>query len=156
MNKRRLLYGIGTLVVLLIAVSVVLFIRDRQPEPEYSTGGSPTGGSGLTREGYLILRGYETPSNDKVGTPVGKFFVSNQQSDIHNYLESILYSKQPRSEYTGNILPGSVTIDNRNSVVQFKVAIDEPQVTYTVKYGTMTNNLEVLDEGGKVIPPVTN
>lgn len=141
MNKRAAIIAGVFGVIVLIIIGSFLFRRN---DPNLYTGGS-----GQAEVGTLILTGYDTPSNDSAKVPIGEFLSSDQQVAIRKRLEGLLYKKQPEEEYRGKIAPGSVAVNYTTNVIQFKVEVQKPSLTYTVNYNPVNDEMSVLDENNQ-------
>lgn len=139
-NRRIAMIVIFILAVAVVAVSIV---RIRSLSPNEATGGS-----GQLPVGYLILRGYDTPSNNTSRIPIGHFLTSAQQTKIRTSLENILFKTDSKKDYTGKIIPNTVNIDHGASVVSFEVEIEDPKSTYKITYNTVSNELHIFDSEG--------
>lgn len=144
--KRKTIIIASALIFSILIISLFV-LANRPTDPEY------TGGSGTPEKGSLILRGYEVKSNDKSKISLGTFFSTTQQKNIRSFLAVQLFNKKPQPEYIGNVIPGSVDVDYQKSIVQFKVKIEDPETTYTVRYNTINDDMSVTGEDGKTITP---
>ncbi len=137
-------------IVSLLIISIIVTVLLKREDSITSTGGS-----GVPKEGTLVLRGYDTPTtNSQTKTPVGKYLSVTQQSNIRLYLEALLYNKKPQAEYRGTIIAGSPSMDSRTNILTFKIQIDDPDVTYTIHYTITGTEMRVFDEQGKELKPV--
>lgn len=134
---------IASLIIIAILGAVSIFVLlNRTTDPEF------TGGSGEPEKGYLVLRGYETKSNSNNKMSLGVYFTTTQQRAIRSFLEVQLFKIKQNKEYFGDVIPGSVDVNYRTNVVQFKVQIEDPEIIYTVQYNPVTDDMTVIDEDG--------
>lgn len=138
----------GVIAVIIAGVIIIalgwLLLRSRSIPDDLQTGGS-----GIPEFGYLVIQGYESPSNDDLKIPLGKFLSSDKQVIIRKNLEGLLYEKSPEQEYRGVILPESVDVNYETNVISFKVEVKKPAVIYVVKYNTFTGDLKVFDQNNQ-------
>jgi hypothetical protein len=147
MNTKKYI-AIAAVLISIIVVLILFFnLYHKETDPIF------TGGSGVSKPGYLVLTGYEEPSNDSSKIPLGKFLNTDQQAKIRSFLGALLFEKKPLSEYKGVIEPGSVNVDYKTSAINFKAKIEAPKITYTVNYNTVTDNMTVTNEKGTSLRP---
>lgn len=146
MNKRFVII-IGAITLLVLGVSSLFVYLNRSTDP------ASTGGSGVAEKGSLILRGYETKTNGSTKISLGTYLTTQQERSIRHFLEAQLFKVKQKEEYIGNVVPGTVEVDHKQSVVTFKVRIEDPKVTYTISYNTLKDALQVTDESGRILTP---
>jgi hypothetical protein len=143
--NRQVYVIFGSLVIIILAIIGIFILANRSSSNNY------TGGSLQLEAGYLVLRGYETPSNDRSKIPLGQFLSTGKQVDIRTSLQAVLYKNEVQEEYTGTVVPGSVNVNYLTNIIEFKAKIEKPEVTYTVRYNTISEELTILDENNQVI-----
>lgn len=147
MNKKTLLI---TLVASLFIIGLVaLFITSNRNKPTQVY----TGGSGKLTQGYLVLRGYDTPTNSKLNLPVSSYIGSDQQSNIRRYIEAILFKQKPLKEYIGSIVAGSAQVDYQTNTVTFDIKIQDPDVSYKVSFNTISEEIQVFGSDNEIMTP---
>lgn len=143
-------YIIIACLVGLILLVIGVTILSRSPR-EVSTGGS-----GQLPAGSLVLTGYDELSNDNPGIPLGNFLAVYQQLNIRTYVEGILFEDNPQREYRGAIVPGSIDVDYITNDIKFIIEVENPSTSYAISINTVSDDMSVIDENGKIIPRVTN
>lgn len=146
--NRRIVIVVGGFFLLVILVFSIFFLTNKSSGE--ATGS--TGGSGQLPVGSLVLYGYETSANTGSKLPVGRFLSVDQQSMIESKLEEILFEEDPKREYRGEIVPGTVNVDYQTNVITFDIKIEEPSSTYTINFNTVTDEISILNEQGNPIP----
>lgn len=150
MNTRRIIFlvsGIAILILIVISIIVIFKSAEQNKEPEFEF----TGGSGVPTQGYLILRGYEVKTNSDTPIALGTFLTSTQQRKLRSFLETVLFKDgNNKEEYEGDILPGTVEVDHTTSTLSFTVEIVDPEVTYSVTFNTLSDEMTATNEAGEV------